>query len=92
VTPAAPWRVTSCALAEGYRLHVRFVDGTEGMVDLSRRLDDPGCGIFAVLRDPAVFAKAEVRMGAVTWPDGPDLAPDAMYDAIRRDGIWTPGK
>jgi hypothetical protein len=28
-------------------------------------------------------------MGAVHWPSGADLAPDAMYDAIRQGGIWT---
>jgi hypothetical protein len=25
----------------------------------------------------------------VTWPNGADLAPDAMYDAIRAQGVWN---
>jgi len=41
------------------------------------------------LRDPAEFAKARIDMGAVTWPNGADLAPDAMYDAIRSQGLWV---
>jgi hypothetical protein len=46
-------------------------------------------GVFAPLRDPEVFAQARVALGAVEWPGGPDLAPDAMYDAIREHGRWV---
>jgi len=28
-------------------------------------------------------------MGVVQWPNGGDLAPDAMYDAIRESGVWV---
>ena len=88
VVPAAPWRVISARVLQGYRLAVRFVDGTEGEVDASRLVlgDDPG--VFAALRDPAVFAQAHVVLGAVTWPGDIDLAPDAMYDEIRANGRW----
>lgn len=70
-----------------------FVDGTSGEVDLRDLLERPEVpsGVFAPLRDPAVFAKAGVVLGAVEWPGGPDLAPDAMYDAIREHGRWVGG-
>jgi hypothetical protein len=42
--------------------------------------------VFAPLRDDAIFAKATVVEGSVRWPNGADLAPDAMYDAIRATG------
>ncbi len=41
------------------------------------------------LRDPDRFARVQVALVAVQWPNGADLAPDAMYDAIRRDGRWV---
>jgi hypothetical protein len=41
--------------------------------------------VFEPLRDPNVFA---VVMGAVQWANGADLAPDAMYDAIKAHGRW----
>jgi hypothetical protein len=45
--------------------------------------------VFEALRDSAEFARVRIEMGAVHWPSGADLAPDAMYDAIRQGGIWT---
>ena len=44
---------------------------------------------FEPLRDPAVFAQARVVLGAIQWPNGADLAPDAMYDAIREYSVWV---
>jgi len=86
-----PWRVTSVTVLPGFRLHVTFVDGTAGEVELEPFLRRPeiGEGVFAPLRDPEVFAQARVVLGAVEWPGGPDLAPDAMYDAIRERGRWV---
>jgi len=46
--------------------------------------------VFAALQDPARFAEVGIDQGAVTWPGHLDLAPDAMYDAIKATGNWTP--
>lgn len=85
-----PWRVASVTALPDFRLRVEFVDGTLGEVDLRAFLSRPAetLGVFAPLRDPAVFAQALIVLGAVEWPGGPDLAPDAMYDAIREHGCW----
>lgn len=45
--------------------------------------------IFEPLRDAQLFAQVRLDLGAVTWPNGADLAPDAMYDSIRATGHWT---
>jgi hypothetical protein len=72
-------------------LRVTFLDGLEGDVDMRQWLNDPRINgtPFEVLRDAAVFALAYVELGAVTWPNGADLAPDAMYEHIKRHGRWT---
>jgi hypothetical protein len=44
--------------------------------------------VFEGLRTRAVFERAEVVLGAVQWPTGADLAPDAMDDAVRERGVW----
>ncbi len=88
--PAAPWRVVAVHALGDYRLAVRFVDGTEGEVDVSRLVLSDRAGVFEALRDPAVFNRVGLEHGAVVWPGDLDLAPDAMYDAIRAEGRWIP--
>jgi hypothetical protein len=66
------------------------LDGLEGTVDMSAMVQSPQAGVFATLADPALFAKATVCLGVVTWPGEIDLAPDAMYEEIKRHGHWTP--
>lgn len=73
--PAAPWRVAHLEVLPGFRLHVRFNDGTEGTVELAGFLNSASAGIFAALRDESLFRQARITLGAVTWPDNLDLAP-----------------
>ena len=86
-----PWRVTSVTALPDARLRVTFVDGTAGEVHMKSFLSTPNVDgtIFEPLRDAVVFALAQVVLGAVQWPNGADLAPDAMYDAIREHGVWV---
>jgi len=62
-----------------YRLHLRFEDGVEGVVDLAPHLSF--LGIFEPLRDAAYFAQVRVdaELGTVVWPNGADLDPDVLY-------------
>ncbi|WP_242529239.1 DUF2442 domain-containing protein [Methylacidimicrobium sp. B4] len=84
----APDDVRDVIPLPGYRLAVRFVDGTSGTVDLSARVASPKAGVFARLRDPEMFARVYVEHGAVTWPGEIDLAPDVMHAALQRAGEW----
>ncbi|MDH3445989.1 MAG: DUF2442 domain-containing protein [Deltaproteobacteria bacterium] len=86
-----PWRVIAVNALPDYRLRVSFVDGATGEVDLERFLNNSIIDgtIFEPLRNPAVFSQVQVALGAVQWPNGADLAPDAMYDAIRENGLWV---
>lgn len=86
-----PWHVVDVEALPGHRLRVRFADGTAGDVDATSLIFGPQPGVFASLRDPTLFASVRLEHGAVTWLDGIDLAPDAMYDAIKSGGRWRPG-
>jgi hypothetical protein len=60
-------------------LSLTFNDGTEKAVDAAPLLEGP---IFVPLRDPARFAEAllDPVCGTVTWPNGADLAPEALRE------------
>jgi hypothetical protein len=80
-------RVVKLEALPDYRLRVAFADGTAGQVDLRSII---GRGIFGPLADPEYFARAIIdEFGAVTWPNGADLAPDAMYRELRDRGEWS---
>jgi hypothetical protein len=91
VRHTVPWRVVEVSALPEFRLHVRFVDGTAGEVDMSTLLQSSESDgtAFASLRDSAVFSQVRVELGAVQWPSGADLAPDAMYDEIKAHGRWV---
>lgn len=89
IRPSMPWRVESVR-AVGFDLSVRFLDGTEGVVEMGPLIRSEQAGVFQQLADPAVFAQVRVEMGAVTWPGEIDIAPDAMYRAIKAHGRWVP--
>lgn len=92
-TPAVknkiPWRVVSVQAEPGFRLLVHFIDGTQGEVDMSRMINGTHAGVFTVLRDSTLFEQVFLDHAVVTWPGELDLAPDAMYDAIKAEGRWV---
>jgi hypothetical protein len=72
-----------------YRLYVRFFDGTAGYVDMKERVLSPNARAFASLADPKVFSQIGIGFGTVMWANEMDLAPDVMYDEIKRHGVWV---
>lgn len=74
-----PWKITQLKVLPGHRLDVTFADGRSGVVDLSKDRFD---GMLAPLADESFFAQARIADGVVTWPNGAEIAPDAMYDEI----------
>lgn len=88
VIPAAPWRLRAISVLPEWQLAITFNDGSSGIVDVSALVNGPDPGVFEALRDPSFFAKAYLDCGAVAWPNGVDLAPDAMYKEIHRFGVW----
>lgn len=89
MTTRSPWRVAAVVALPAFRLKVRFLDGSEGTVDLSARVLSADAGVFAALADPALFAEVFVDHGVITWPGEIDLAPDAMHRAIQATGQWV---
>jgi hypothetical protein len=71
------YRVRHVKAREGYTLEVEFEDGVRGTIDLTDRLFGP---VFEPLLDRNFFEQVQVDgYGAVCWPNGADLAPDALH-------------
>jgi hypothetical protein len=64
------------------RLRIRFEDGVEGVISVGDLV--PFEGIFAPLRDPALFEQVRVNaeLGSIEWPNGADLDPDVLYARV----------
>ena len=61
----------------GYRIWIRYSDGSAGEVDLA---DLAGRGVFSAWDDPDCFKDVHLgSFGAVAWREDIELCPDALY-------------
>jgi hypothetical protein len=68
-------KVTGIERLGGFRLHIAFSDGSAGVYDFSSMVQEPGSS-RAPLRDESYFARVFLEFGALTWPNGFDIAPE----------------
>jgi hypothetical protein len=89
--PAAPWRIKRLEVLSGHRLRLEFMDRTKGEVDLSKFLASPRIAgtAFEALRDEREFGKVFLEFGAPEWPNGANLAPDALWDDVKVHTPWV---
>jgi hypothetical protein len=76
--------VVEVQLVEHLHLKVKFRDGLSGEVLFKECQFN---GYLKDLQDPDVFSKVNCENGFIEWPGGIYLAPDAMYDAIKKKGV-----
>ena len=75
------WDVVEVQGEPDWTLVLRFADGLAGRVRLPQ---DLFTGVLTPLLDPAVFSRVFVDHGAVAWPGEIDLAPETLYEQVRR--------
>src|SRR5712692_2336817 len=81
----SPWsnqmrvRVVDVNPLKDRKVHVRFQDGLEGVVDIGALM--PFDGVFAPLEDPFFFEQVRVdpESGTIAWPGNLDLDPYTLY-------------
>ena len=61
-----------------YIVDVSFNDGTQKRIDVSQWFKGP---VFEPLRKKAYFKRFFVEAATLAWPNGVDIAPEALYDA-----------
>ncbi len=82
--------VVQVTALEGFRLRLRFEDGAEGEVDVSKLV--PLDGVFAPLRERRRFLEVSIHpeLGTIFWPNGADLDPEVLYAAATGRPLETP--
>ena len=83
--------VTDATYIDGFRIHVRFSNGEEGVVDLAGSLWGP---VFEPLKDPARFQRFEVSklFHTITWENGADLAPEYIHEKMIEQARGAPAE
>jgi hypothetical protein len=61
-------KVSSLEKLGGFRLRVRFSDGSEGVHDFAALVQEPGSALEP-LRNQGHFARVFLEFGAPTWPN-----------------------
>ena len=69
-----------------HRLRIRFSDGSVGERDFADVVAAGG-PMLDPLRDSKYFARVFVEFGAPTWPNGYDLAPNALHAEMSAAGL-----
>jgi hypothetical protein len=65
----------------GFKIDLTFNDNVQGTVDFQRWLEGP---VFEPLRDRNYFQRFFIEGGTVAWPNGADIAPETLYEAVKR--------
>jgi hypothetical protein len=78
-------KVSSLKKLGGFRLRVAFSDGSAGEHDFAAMVNEPG-PMLEPLRDEVYFARVFLEFGALTWPNGYDMAPEWLRREMEKAG------
>src|SRR5438309_9994515 len=71
-------QVIAAKRVRGFIIATRFDDGSEKHIDIAQWFKGP---VFKPLKDTAFFRKFFIEAGTLAWPNGVDIAPEALYAA-----------
>lgn len=84
------WDVKAVKPLPDFRIYVETESGCKGIFDMKPYLDH---GVFRELRDVHYFNRVGIVLGAVTWPNQQDIAPETLLagllveESITRDPV-----
>lgn len=74
------WDATFVKPLCNYEIYVEIQDGTKGVFDLKPYLEK---GMFRELKNVDYFNSVNILLGAVSWPNGQDIAPDTLLSELK---------
>jgi Protein of unknown function (DUF2442) len=79
-------KIRKAEFSGNYRIALEFSTGETGEIDLSELISRDGT-MVQPLRDERFFRAFFVEMGALSWPNGFDLSPSALYKELAAKGL-----
>jgi hypothetical protein len=64
----------------GFCIRLTFHDNLQGALDFQAWLEGP---VFEPLKDRMYFQQFFIDGGTVVWPNGADIAPETLYQAVK---------
>ena len=78
-------RPTEVEPRDGYRIWLRYADGSAGEIDLSHLA---GRGVFEAWKNRAFFEMIHIAPpGATAWGEDIELCPDALYIQLTKQAF-----
>jgi hypothetical protein len=70
--------VVKAKYVKAFVIETYFDDGTSKFLDIAQWFRGP---VFRSLKNPRFFQKFFIDSGTLAWPNGVDIAPEALYRA-----------
>jgi hypothetical protein len=74
-------KIISARHLDGFVIELYFSDGTAGEYDLAPIVERDTI-LTRPLRDPEYFRSFFLELGALAWPNGLELSPEALHRAL----------
>ena len=75
-------QVINAELKNDYRICVEFNNGTKGIIDFKKILEEDHREIIRELLDKELFNTVKVNLNTLCWDNEVDFAPDYLYEQI----------
>jgi len=78
--------VAKAKYVKGHLIEIQFNDGTKKVIDFEPWLTGP---IFRPLKNKDYFKKFFIDGPTIAWPNGADIAPETLHEAVAAKTDWN---
>jgi Mg/Co/Ni transporter MgtE len=77
-------RVTYAEYKNDYNVYVEFNNGTKGIINFKKILEEDHREIIRELLDKNLFNTVKVNLNTLCWDNEVDFAPDYLFEQVER--------